>query len=621
MQYRSEIDGLRAVAVVPVIAFHAGIAGFTGGYIGVDVFFVISGYLITSIISTDLRNDNFYISRFYERRARRILPTLFLVMLCCIPFAWLWILPVPLEAFSKSLSAVSLFSSNIFFWKESGYFSQPAELTPLLHTWSLAVEEQFYLLFPVALLWISRLGSRRAFWLIAFAALASFLLCEWASRSWPAANFYFAATRAWELLAGSLCALLIIDKPIRNSDFAGALGLGLIGFSIFAYDDQTRFPSGYALIPVIGTCLIILFAGPKSTVARILGSKPLVGIGLLSYSAYLWHQPLFAFARIRSGDDPSLGSLLGLTLAAFGFAYVSWRFVETPFRHAQQVSRRTVFAFSAAGVFFFVGIGIAGWLSQGAPQRYSEAERNLLALTDYKKSLTAYSLGRCLLDYEQGTSVLMANACFADVSDKSRIIVFGDSEAAHLMFGTKVVFPSRHVDQWTATSCRPFVYPADTPRCRQFNDTFLRMLPRAKPGDIVIVGGNWIRTYEELGNDNFVRLLAESLSALAKSKARIVIVGNTPEFSTSPINNVIVSGNRSPNLLSTSLDFEPSNAAVRRAATQAGIQYFDPLGMLCRDRRCFVVRDGMPTMFDEGHLTPYGSVLALNGLPRTIGER
>ena len=257
MQYRREIDGLRAVAVLPVILFHAGFGVFSGGYVGVDVFFVISGYLITSILISELEQGNFSILRFYERRARRILPALFFVMLACLPFAYMWMLPSQLEEFAQSIFAVSLFLSNWLFWSQTGYFGTAAELKPLLHTWSLAVEEQYYLLFPILLLSLWRYGRRSVLGFVVVVALLSLLLSEWGWRNEPDINFFFTFSRFWELLAGSICAFLTVGRTLKSNNVLSAIGLAAIVVSIFAFDDNTPFPSVYALVPVVGTALII----------------------------------------------------------------------------------------------------------------------------------------------------------------------------------------------------------------------------------------------------------------------------------------------------------------------------------------------------------------------------
>lgn len=307
MKYRREIDGLRAVAVVPVVLFHAGFGLFSGGYVGVDVFFVISGYLITTILLSELHDGRFSIVKFYERRARRLLPALFLVMACCLPFAWLWLLPEDMVDFGQSLMAVVGFVSNVLFWREeTGYFNTAAELKPLLHTWSLAVEEQFYLLFPLALMLLWKLPRTGLFVLLALVSVISLGIAEWGAHNQPAAAWFLLPTRAWELGIGALAAIHLRNKPLDPQASGGfnqlmsLAGISLIAWAIFFFDDNTPFPGVWGLLPVVGTALVILFATPATLGGRLLGTRALVGTGLISYSAYLWHQPLLAFARQRN---------------------------------------------------------------------------------------------------------------------------------------------------------------------------------------------------------------------------------------------------------------------------------------------------------------------------------
>ena len=380
MQYRREIDGLRALAVLPVLLFHAGFQRFGGGYVGVDIFFVISGYLITSIIINELQTGTFSLVKFYERRARRILPALFLVMLACLPFAWLWMSPTGLQDFSKSLVAVSLFLSNILFWKEAGYFATANELKPLLHTWSLAVEEQYYVLFPLLLMLAWRfIGKRWIISLLFLVALASLVLSEWALTRYTAVSFYLLPTRGWELLIGALAAFYLFSnakqKPNHSrlilSQFASLFGVFLIIYSIFAYDKFTPFPGINALPPTIGAVLIVLFANPQNFVGKLLGSKLLVGIGLISYSTYLWHQPLFSFARYGSIQEPSKVVYLLLIVLSLVLAFFTWKFVETPFRNKNSISRKQIFWFGLIGSLFFIAVGLIGVKNKGFEQRFN----------------------------------------------------------------------------------------------------------------------------------------------------------------------------------------------------------------------------------------------------------
>ena len=374
MDYRREIDGLRALAVLPVILFHAGFETFSGGFVGVDVFFVISGYLITTIILAELEQGKFSIVNFYERRARRILPALFLVMLVCIPFAWFWLLPSDMKDFSQSLVAVSVFASNILFWHESGYFDTAAELKPLLHTWSLAVEEQYYVLFPLFLMLFWKLGKRWILVTLGLVFIASLGVAQWAAYAKPDAAFLLLPTRGWELLIGAFAAFYLSKANRRDfgkglSETGGWLGIALISYAVFTYSKTTPFPGFYALVPTIGTVLIILFATQQTSVGRFVGNKAFVGVGVISYSAYLWHQPLFAFARHRSLYEPSYLDFLLLSIFILLLAFLSWKYVEAPFRSKKLYKRSLIFSLAALISLFFISLGYLGHKNNGFMSR------------------------------------------------------------------------------------------------------------------------------------------------------------------------------------------------------------------------------------------------------------
>tara|TARA_R110000796_G_scaffold64770_1_gene149923 strand:- start:288 stop:2174 length:1887 start_codon:yes stop_codon:yes gene_type:complete len=439
MKYRPEIDGLRALAVVPVILFHAGFEIFSGGFVGVDVFFVISGYLITTILIEDIENDRFSLLNFYERRARRILPALFFVMFVCIPFAWMWMLPTQMKDFSQSLVAVSLFASNVLFWRESGYFDAAAEEKPLLHTWSLAVEEQYYVLFPIFLFLAWRYGKNRVFWMIVVLATVSLLLSEWGWRNKPIANFYLSPTRAWELFSGSIAAFLVHKRGVQKNNFLALMGLTAIVFSIFFYDESTPFPSLYALVPVLGVILFILYANRETFAAKLLGTKAFVGIGLISYSAYLWHQPLFAFARIKQIDHPSTTLMGGLAVSSLLLAYISWRYIEKPFRQKGLISRNNAFFCSSIGMLLFVFFGVGGHLSEGYESHRSYFpfvinESNLKKVADERQ--TTIKAGICHFNkrgpYKQ-IGVFLENWKCVDSDEglkSTGLLITGDSHSA-----------------------------------------------------------------------------------------------------------------------------------------------------------------------------------------------
>jgi len=388
MKYRAEIDGLRALAVLPVMLFHAGFELFSGGFVGVDIFFVISGYLITTILIEDIEKNRFSLVAFYERRARRILPALFFVMFLCIPFAWVWMHPTQMQGFSQSIVGVNLFLSNVLFWLDSGYFAAAAEEKPLLHTWSLAVEEQYYLIFPVFIFLAFRYGKNATFWSIVVLAVISLALSEWGWRNRPSANFYLAPTRAWELLAGSIVAFIITKHGVKSNNLLSLSGLALVLSAIFFYDETTPFPSIYALIPVIGVVLVILFAGTKTLAAKLFSTRAFVGVGLISYSAYLWHQPLLAFARIRSLDQPSLILMSSLVVVSILVGWFSWKFVETPFRDKEKFGKKKIWSLATFSSVVLITFGLVGHETSGYESRYSD---KLSSIFENAKKRNPYS--------------------------------------------------------------------------------------------------------------------------------------------------------------------------------------------------------------------------------------
>lgn len=463
MQYRREIDGLRAVAVVPVILFHAGFGLFPGGFVGVDIFFVISGYLITTLLLQDLDGGRYSIVRFYERRARRILPALFVVIAATVPLAFWAMLPTQLEEFSKSLAAVILFLSNFYFLSQVGYFAPDAELQPLLHTWSLVVEEQYYLLFPplLALLW--RRSHRATVVTLAIVACLSLGLAEWAWRENPARNFFFTGSRVWELLAGSLAALTLHKRAIAPHPGAAAVGAGLVAVALLALDATTPFPSLWTLIPVLGTVLIILFAGPDRGVGRVLALPALVGIGLVSYSAYLWHQPLFAIARLRFVAEPPLPVMVALVGLTFALAVATWAYVEQPFRRRPYpllARPRALFAASAAGAALFIAVGLVGVRTDGFETMWRSAFPAKAGILDaIRRAETDAHLpqddGACRFNVEGIDDAVAQRLRDCHQRFGAGVAVLGDSHAIDL-FGIVSARPNRpFVAGFTKPSCRP----------------------------------------------------------------------------------------------------------------------------------------------------------------------
>jgi peptidoglycan/LPS O-acetylase OafA/YrhL len=420
LNYRPEVDGLRAVAVIPVILFHSGLHVFSGGFVGVDVFFVISGYLITSIILSEMLSGKFSLVTFYERRARRILPSLFVMMLICLPAAWLILDPPDFKYFAKSLVAVPVFSSNLLFWLESGYFDASAELKPLLHTWTLAVEEQYYVLFPLLLMLTWKWGRRWLLAILVVGAIVSLTLAQIGVAHGSSSSFYLLHARAFRPRAESA------DGPLHQG--ATLLGLALIVYAVFAFDSTTDFPGLNALVPTLGAALVILFATPRTWGGRVLSSRGFVFIGLISYSAYLWHQPVFAFARQSTLKAPSVAVMLPLAAFSLLLAYLSWRFVEQAFRQKATFSCQRIFAMGAVGSVLFIACGLAGYMNNGFNQRFN-VDRALdgeFAETDVRSHCARNDDGK-------GGGIDFCLFGVADAQATPDLAVFGDSHSEALL--------------------------------------------------------------------------------------------------------------------------------------------------------------------------------------------
>lgn len=620
MKYRAEIDGLRALAVVPVIFFHAGFEMFSGGFVGVDVFFVISGYLITTILIEDIENKRFSIVNFYERRARRILPALFFVMLVCIPFAWMWMLPNQMKDFSESLVAVSLFASNILFWRESNYFDAANEEKPLLHTWSLAVEEQYYVLFPIFLILAWRFGKNRVFWMIVVMAAISLLLSEWGWRNKATANFYLAPTRAWELFAGSVAAFIVQKQGVQKNNPLALLGLAAIVYSIFVYDESIPFPSMYALVPVLGVILLVLYADKETFAARLLSTKAFVGIGLISYSAYLWHQPLFAFAKIRF-YEPSEMIFVVLSIMSIVLAYLSWRYIETPFRRSKPLlaSKFSLFTSSIALLFTFMLFGYIGHITDG----YKSATYERIKLADLGKRIEAnYGLSSTC----DGAFTLSSDC---STSEMPEVMLWGDSFAMHLYQGIKASEPSIKLRQITMNSCSPIlgisrIYPLGNKgyewakRCIEFNDKAFEWLAANDSVEFVILSSpfGWVGQDQAISKDdvihdpsmNFALIkFMQTITRIRGLGVGVVVVSPTPRSGKNIGSCLIKKYQFDSNI---DCDFNYSESSYRYDFVSK-VSTFSPVYWLhediCFEGICFAEVQDNFIYQDKGHLSKEGS--------------
>ena len=655
MQYRPEIDGLRALAVIPVILFHAGFDLFSGGFVGVDVFFVVSGYLITTILIEDIENNRFNILNFYERRARRILPALFFVMLVCIPFAWMWMLPSQMKDFSQSLVAVSLFASNILFWRESGYFDAAAEEKPLLHTWSLAVEEQYYILFPIFLILAWRFGKNRVFWMIVVMVAVSLLLSEWGWRNKALENFYLAPTRAWELFTGSIAAFIVQKQGVQKNNFLATLGFAAIVFSIFYYDEATPFPSVYALVPVLGVVLLVLYADKDSFAAKLLSTKVLVGIGLISYSAYLWHQPLFAFVRISSLKHPSIFIMFTLSIASFLLAYFSYKYIETPFRNTKLVTKQTLFYSSLCGIALFLSFGLTGHFVNGSITRITMPSN-----IDYESLASRVNTEGtpCTWSSDFDDSNAYVGCIFGDIESLENIVLVGDSHSQALSYVLNewAILNQKRVFWLAMNGCDylpNLVRDYRPPRvdCNANHEELMSLI-RGLDADVILIY-RWTfrmypideieldmpfknsfgdienidyREYLVYDNGNFStsleskkRLLDNYITSMANASRTLFLVHPVPETAINisernarywKYNDEIIS-----KIFINELDYNNRNEFVISlfdSLAEDNIVHIRPSNLFCEESKCFLQRNGIPFYLDDDHLSDNGARLIVN---------
>ncbi|MEQ6916868.1 acyltransferase family protein [Halomonas aquatica] len=660
MQYRPEVDGLRAVAVLPVILFHAGFSTFSGGFVGVDVFFVISGYLITTIVYQEMAQGRFSMWRFYERRALRILPALFVVCLACIPFAWLWMMPTEFKDFSQSLVGVATFTSNILFSSDSGYFAEPAELKPLLHTWSLAVEEQFYILYPPLLLVLCRFVPEHLFLIISLGTLYSLGLAHLSD------NFYLLPSRAWELGVGALVALYLHHSdaqrlPDKNTsaptnrklrEVSGLFGLALIAYAVLIFDETTPFPSLWTLIPVLGTALIILAADRDTLAGRLLSLRLLVGIGLISYSAYLWHQPLFAFARIRLFDGVPIWVYWFLTVLTFALAWLTWLAIEIPARKRLKLPRMQVLSAALAGCLVIGVVGGLGSANQGHTSRNAVA----VELAAWKDNKSPYR-GACHNpDSPQ-------EACVIGEDSQPPIYVWGDSHGVELAWQLSERLQPKmiSVKPLTHSGCQPTtgVHRLGDRKCPEHKDAIFRYLTnKAEPSTVVLVarwplnaegsrfnnreGGveygidatvfpdGWNGGSEDDRIDQIGQAVGATVTGLLQANHRIVIVYPVPEVGWDVpaylARKTLLEGESSA-LLSTSHQVYLDRSANARDYLDAipdneNLLRVRPAELYCDnfipDRCIAQLPDGRPLYFDDDHPNEIGARMIAKEILRSM---
>ena len=620
MKYRSEIDGLRAMAVLPVIFFHAGFSTFQGGFVGVDVFFVISGYLITTILLADMEKGRFSLVNFYERRFRRILPALFVVMLATLPFALLWLMPSELKAYGQSWVAVSLFSSNILFWLTSGYFETTAELKPLLHTWSLGVEEQYYVIFPLLLMLFWKRGRNWLLPVLILVVVGSLAASEWGVRQYPSAAFYLLPFRAWELLAGGFIAFYFVrhDRMAQSAtvnQWGSLIGLILLLIAIFGYNRYMPFPGISAILPVLGTVLLIIFTTPKTWVGKLLCSRPMVQIGLISYSAYLWHNPLFAFARVRSEFHlESVSLMLVLSVLSLVLAYFTWKYVEAPFRKKDGFSRRQIFQMSFGGSFLLLIMGLAMHF-------YYQAREVKM---DYQWGIHARQYECLIQDSHEDNQ---KPECY--VPGNNTVLLWGDSHAASLYQGLASFARENDIalTQLNQSACPPLLgleqANYERKNCSRINQRIIADIAHYRY-NTVILHSMWFYDRAPASLEEISSHLTETIQSIYRVSptTKVVVIGNMPRWYisaervyTRELEDKGKYTNKEGNFMARAVLLPDLEAVLKRAAESNHAEFIAPSAYLCEPgsnehRLCLLSlhgsREGM-AYIDANHLSKAGA--------------
>lgn len=630
-QYRPEIDGLRALAVLPVLLYHANVPGFSGGFVGVDIFYVISGYLITSIVTKEIAAGRFTFVAFYERRIRRIFPALFAVVGVTALVGAAVLAPQDLAAFGKSLIALTFFLSNVFFARiggSGGYFGNDSDSYALLHTWSLSVEEQFYLLFPAMLIVLTRVAGKGTKRWLCVCAIASFAINIWATEYRPNIAFYILVTRAWELIIGSLLAMkaLPLLEARASREIAGIIGLALIAWAVLLFTPETVFPGFAVLLPCVGAALII-YAGEDGSAffKSVLSVKPLVFIGVISYSLYLWHWPVMVFSRKvwlgnLSAADTTFTIVLSLVLA-----FLSYKFIESPFRGGHSpINRRQVFAFGLTVSVLSAALGLALYSTKGFPGRYNDSTRSLIAAntdrkTDYQDVCSNWKVDvRSILDMT-----------FCNIGRESNKFMFwGDSHVQQLYPLIKKIHDDGRLHDHavvfaTASGCTPVEHVNRREpgfHCDAFNH-FAMLRAEQEDVSIVFIGFSaptrgqslcpWVdgRCAADVSEVERRRLvlaeLSDEIQTLEARGKRVILSLPFPMFDRSipdiQVRNALFHG-----LVSPAVAIETSSSIMRRdlasLAKVTGAEIFDPRESLCGRTDCVTEVDGVSIYRDRSHI-------------------
>lgn len=614
-QYRPEIDGLRAVSVTAVVLYHAMPSLAPGGFFGVDIFFVISGFLITRIIHDEIRAGTFSVFEFWKRRVRRIIPAFAVVCVASTILAAIVLFPPDFVDHSIDLMSAAGFVANITFYFNTHYFSAPAVLKPLLHLWSLSVEEQFYLLFPLIALVAARLRCLAS--ALVILGIFSLISSLYFVRVDPSAVFYLLPFRAWELMLGAglvVCGFRWSPAPMTAA-IVSALGVLAILYSILVFDPAIESAASASVLPCLGAAAILRM-NVRHSLSVVLSNAPIVFLGAISYSLYLWHWPLLAFSRYYLMGPLSLWQSIAVIFVSVVLAALSWKFVEQPFRQLKKTSAPKIVSAGGAAVLILFCAGLVVYQADGIPQRISAEAQAMSSYESksYRSFMTAIRSGVCFMAPDQGPESFNVDVCLGRRENSRSVVLWGDSYAAHFYPGLHEVLEDERIQilQATASSCPPIMgLPVAQPNCSKLNEFFLANFKQAKP-DIVILSSTWAAFQPEQFDK-----LDETLKSLANLGIDIVLLGPSPTYK-AHVPRILARHIQLRRMDALDLNrflvdgvFEVDRKMRRRYESGTLAKFVSVTDVLCEHGSCPPLKNGEPIVRDIGHLTPSGSELVV----------
>ncbi|WP_158618869.1 acyltransferase family protein [Legionella qingyii] len=619
--YRPDIDGLRALAIISIVVFHFNKTWLPGGFVGVDIFFVISGFLITKIIQNQMIDGRFSFASFYARRARRIFPATLFLVLFTLFVGIIFLLPSDIKKLCQAAIAASLSSTNIYYWKflDTSYFAPSSELLPLLHLWSLGVEEQFYLIWPLTLVLLHRTGGKLLGIGTLILASISFVISAIALKNDSVFAFYMLPSRMGEFLAGgSLCtaSILLENKKIPSwvYQITAISGLLLIVWSLCFLNEKTGFPGLISIVPTLGSMLLIISGNGSNLLTKLLSLKPIVAIGLLSFSLYLWHWPILAFYRYAYVELDLLGYFICLGLITI-FSIFSYYFIETKFRYNQRGFILPAAGFSAALLILIIVPGCyfnstGGFISQSAANKFILKARAINAL-----KAPAYTYPYNCQDKPE--KLKDVNCILGPTNVEPRILLWGDSHAAHYVGYLKILAEHYRVGirNFTRSSCIPFfvntrryVNPALQASCENYHKVIQGIISQY---DTIIVGASWLN-YNK-GDSIYKKDMEVFIDELSRTGKNVIIALDVPKFPKYD-QSCELKSTKIPRLDCEKMgqiilkeDYEINKYIVQLASKYKNVSTFSLRQLICKKNTCSVYFGGNPIYFDTGHLSMAGS--------------